>query len=116
PCALPILLATGFSYDPDRRAQQARVVAQLIGQVRDIRRFGAASLDLCLAAEGAVDGYYESGLHPWDYAAGALIATEAGLTVGGLAGAPAGPALLVAAPPALFPALHDRLREYGAAG
>lgn len=109
------LVATGFSYDPVQRGEQARVVAQLIGHVRDIRRFGAAALDLCLAAEGAVDGYYEAGLKPWDYAAGALIAAEAGLTVAGLAGAPAGPRLVLAAPPALFTPLHDRLRELTAA-
>jgi myo-inositol-1(or 4)-monophosphatase len=105
------LVATGFAYDPARRARQAAVVAGLIDQVRDIRRLGAAALDLCLAAEGAVDAYFEAGLNLWDHAAGGLIATEAGLTVAGLAGAPAGPQMLVAAPPALFGPLHDRLAE-----
>lgn len=103
------LVATGFAYDPAQRTRQAAVVAGLIDQVRDIRRLGAAALDLCLAAEGAVDAYYEQGLNLWDHAAGGLIAAEAGLTVAGLAGAAPGPEMLVAAPPALFAPLHDRL-------
>jgi myo-inositol-1(or 4)-monophosphatase len=110
------LIATGFGYDSARRAHQAAVLAQLIPQVRDIRRFGAAALDLCLAAEGAVDAYYEKGLAAWDLAAGGLIAAEAGLRVAGLAGAPPGPELVIAAPPALFEPLHDRLAELDAAG
>ena len=110
------LLATGFGYDPARRAHQGRVLAGLITRVRDIRRFGSAALDLCPAAEGSVDAYYEKGLNPWDHAAGGLVALEAGLRVSGLAGAPAGQAMLIAAPPALFPALHDALAELDAAG
>jgi len=110
------LIATGFGYDSARRSHQAAVLARLIPQVRDIRRFGAAALDLCLAAEGAVDAYYEKGLAAWDLAAGGLIAAEAGLRVAGLAGAPPGPDLVIAAPPALFEPLHDRLAELDAAG
>jgi myo-inositol-1(or 4)-monophosphatase len=110
------LVGTGFGYDPARRIDQARVVAGLIGQVRDIRRLGAAALDLCLAAEGTLDAYFERGLQPWDYAAGGLIATEAGLRVAGLSGAAAGPEMLVAAPAALFAPLHDRLVALDAAG
>ncbi|MDM4718078.1 inositol monophosphatase family protein [Micromonospora sp. WMMA1363] len=110
------LLATGFGYDPKRRAHQARVVAELISQVRDIRRLGAAAIDLCFAAEGRVDAYYEKGLAIWDLAAGGLVATEAGLRVSGLNGVPAGPDMVVAAPPALFAPLHDRLADHDAAG
>ena len=110
------LVATGFGYDAARRAHQGAVVAALLPRVRDIRRLGAASLDLCLAAEGTVDAYYEKGLHPWDHAAGGLVATEAGLRVSGLDGAPAGGEMLVAAPEALFPALHDLLVKLDAAG
>ncbi|GAB1642377.1 inositol monophosphatase family protein [Krasilnikovia sp. MM14-A1259] len=110
------LVATGFGYDAARRAHQGTVLAGLITQVRDIRRFGAASLDLCLAAEGAVDAYFEKGLNPWDHAAGGLVATEAGLTVAGLHGEPAGDRMLVAAPPALFGALHDVLAKLDASG
>lgn len=110
------LVATGFGYQPERRAHQARVVAELLPQVRDIRRLGAAAVDLCLAAEGRVDAYFEKGLNPWDYAAGALVAREAGLIVSGLAGAGPGPGFVLAAPPALRAALHDRLLALDAAG
>jgi myo-inositol-1(or 4)-monophosphatase len=110
------LLATGFGYDSARRVHQARVVAKLLPIVRDIRRFGAASLDLCFAAEGRVDAYYEKGLNLWDHAAGGLIASEAGLRVGGLSGAGPGPDLVVAAPPAIWPALQDALVHLDAAG
>ncbi|GAB3145345.1 inositol monophosphatase family protein [Micromonospora sonneratiae] len=110
------LVATGFGYDSARRVHQARVLAQLIPQIRDIRRFGAAALDLCLAAEGAVDAYYEKGLAAWDLAAGGLIAAEAGLRVAGLAGAAAGPDLVIAAPPTLFEPLHDLLAGLDASG
>ncbi|MER7415680.1 inositol monophosphatase family protein [Micromonospora peucetia] len=110
------LVTTGFGYDPGRRAHQARVVAELISHIRDIRRFGAAALDLCLAAEGRVDAYYEKGLAAWDQAAGGLVATEAGLLVAGLGGLPAGPDLVIAAPAALFKPLHDRLAALDASG
>jgi myo-inositol-1(or 4)-monophosphatase len=110
------LVATGFGYAAARRAHQGRVLAGLITQVRDIRRFGAASLDLCLAAEGGVDAYFEKGLNPWDHAAGGLICREAGLVVSGIDGAPADHTMLIAAPPAIFPALHDALAKLDAAG
>ena len=110
------LLATGFGYAADRRAHQAQVVARVLPLVRDIRRFGAAALDLCFAAEGRVDAYYEKGLNLWDHAAGGLIAAEAGLLVTGLAGAPPGPDLVLAAPPAIHGALHDALVRFDAAG
>ncbi|MFI9642296.1 inositol monophosphatase family protein [Micromonospora sp. NPDC051925] len=110
------LVATGFGYDPGRRVHQARVVAELIQHVRDIRRMGAAALDLCLAAEGRVDAYYEKGLAAWDLAAGGLVAAEAGLRVTGLNGQPPGPDLVIAAPPALFAPLHTRLAALDASG
>ncbi|MFB9179175.1 inositol monophosphatase family protein [Dactylosporangium sucinum] len=110
------LVGTGFGYAAERRLHQARVLAGLIGHVRDVRRFGAASIDLCLVAEGALDAYYEKGLNAWDHAAGGLVAAEAGVLVTGLNGAPPGPAMVVAAPPALHGPLHDRLAELDAAG
>jgi myo-inositol-1(or 4)-monophosphatase len=110
------LVATGFAYSAARRAHQAAVLARLLPEVRDIRRFGSAALDLCMAAEGTVDAYYEKGLNPWDHAAGGLIAQEAGLRVGGLDGRPAGGDLVIAAPPPLFAALHERLAAFDAAG
>ncbi|MFC0531117.1 inositol monophosphatase family protein [Phytohabitans kaempferiae] len=110
------LVGTGFGYDSRRRVYQAGVLHGLLGHVRDIRRFGSASLDLCAAAGGQLDAYYEKGLNPWDHAAGGLVATEAGLMVAGLSGAPPGLDMVVAAPPALFKPLHDRLVELDAAG
>ena len=110
------LVATGFGYDAARRAYQAQVLTRVLPAVRDIRRFGAASLDLCFVAEGMVDAYYEKGLNLWDHAAGGLVATEAGLTVSGLAGAPPGPDLLLAAPSGIYGQLHDLLVELDAAG
>ena len=75
------LVATGFGYDAARRRQQGRIVAELLPRVRDVRRIGAAALDLCMVAAGAVDAHYEHGLSPWDWAAGGLIAAEAGAVV-----------------------------------
>lgn len=77
------LIGTGFGYRPEARVGQAKMLQSLVGQVRDIRRFGAASLDLCAVACGRFDAYFERGLQPWDYAAAALIAAEAGATVTG---------------------------------
>jgi myo-inositol-1(or 4)-monophosphatase len=109
------LVATGFGYSAGRREHQAKVLLRVIPQIRDIRRYGAASLDLCAAAEGKVDAYYERGLKPWDLSAGGLIAQEAGLVVGGLGGKPADEDLVVAAPPAIFPALVTLLAQDPAA-
>jgi myo-inositol-1(or 4)-monophosphatase len=92
------LIWTGLGYDADRRARQAELLATLLPRVRDIRRAGAAALDLCMVACGRLDGYYERGLHAWDWAAGSLIAAEAGASVISLPGEPFG---LVAASPAI---------------
>jgi myo-inositol-1(or 4)-monophosphatase len=75
------LVGTGFGYAAERRARQARLVAGMLPRVRDVRRNGAASLDLCGVAAGWLDGYLEHGLGWWDWAAAALIATEAGAVV-----------------------------------
>lgn len=103
------LIATGFGYEPGRRLVQGQVVAALLPRVRDIRRNGAAAVDLCSLAAGNVDGYYERGVQYWDIAAGSLIAREAGAIVSGLAGKPAGPAMTVGGGPGLFERLHDFL-------
>lgn len=103
------LVATGFGYDARRRAAQAAVLPQLLPAVRDIRRIGAGALDLCAVAAGRVDAYFELGLSPWDLCAGQLIATEAGARVGGLQGAPASGAMVIATAPGVFDALHDLL-------
>ena len=83
------LVATGFSYDPGLRVRQTTALVEIIGRIRDIRRFGAAAVDLCHVACGRVDAYYERGLAPWDLAAGELIAREAGAVVTGFDGAAA---------------------------
>ncbi|MBP1327491.1 myo-inositol-1(or 4)-monophosphatase [Leucobacter exalbidus] len=75
------LVATGFGYTVERRTMQGEIAHRLLPQVRDIRRLGSAANDLCMVACGRVDAYYEIGLQPWDYAAGVLIATEAGVTI-----------------------------------
>lgn len=75
------LVATGFAYDAGRRAAQGRLVGALLPHVRDIRRIGSAALDLCMVASGRADAHFEHGLNPWDWAAGALIASEAGARV-----------------------------------
>lgn len=75
------MVATGFSFDPLLRVRQAEVLARLVGGIRDVRRSGAASIDLCALATGAVDAYYEGALAPWDVAGGSVIAEAAGATV-----------------------------------
>lgn len=75
------LLGTGFGYAPGRRAAQAALLRRILPEVRDVRRMGSAALDLCLVAAGRLDVYYEHGLQVWDWAAGALIAAEAGAVV-----------------------------------
>ncbi|MEO6201282.1 MAG: inositol monophosphatase family protein, partial [Cryobacterium sp.] len=96
------LLGTGFSYTAPRREWEAAVVGALIGRVRDIRRMGSAALDLCSVAAGRLDLYYERGLNPWDHAAGALIAREAGARVGGFGGARESTELIIACAPDLY--------------
>nr|WP_309485079.1 inositol monophosphatase family protein [Cellulomonas sp. NS3] len=108
------LLGTGFGYTVERRRAQARVVAELLPQVRDVRRIGSASLDLCALASGGLDLYYERGLKPWDLAAGALVAQEAGAVVTGLDGQPAGEAMTVAGPAGTVAQLTSILSALGA--
>ncbi len=92
------LIATGFAYDESFRSVQAELLTRVLPRVRDIRRAGAAALDLCLVAAGRVDGYYERGLQEWDWAAGSLVVTEAGGRLERLEGEPMG---LLAATPAI---------------
>jgi myo-inositol-1(or 4)-monophosphatase len=95
------LVATGFGYDAAVRESQARVMARLLPRVRDVRRLGAAALDLAWAAAGRYDAYYERGVKHWDVAAGALICARAGLEVHSLAPAPPADGGLLVAPPAI---------------
>jgi fructose-1,6-bisphosphatase/inositol monophosphatase family enzyme len=103
------LVGTGFGYEAGRRQVQGEVVAALLPQVRDIRRAGSAAADLCSVAAGRLDAFFERGLNPWDFAAGGLIAAEAGAEVSGLDGKPAGPSMTLAAGPGVFGELHDLL-------
>jgi myo-inositol-1(or 4)-monophosphatase len=108
------LVSTGFNYVTDVRTHQADVAQQLIPKLRDIRRSGSAAVDLCDVAAGRLDGYYERGLHPWDLAAGDLIAREAGARTGGRPGLPADGDLTVAASPGVFEPLQTLLEDLGA--
>jgi myo-inositol-1(or 4)-monophosphatase len=96
------LVATGFGYDPERRAWQAEMLTRVLPHVRDVRRGGSAALDLAWLAAGRLDAYYEYGLNPWDWAAGRLLVEEAGGATRSVPGDPFG---LVAAGPRLL----DRL-------
>jgi myo-inositol-1(or 4)-monophosphatase len=96
------LIGTGFGYLPGRRRVQGEVASTLLPRIRDIRRGGSAAVDLCSVAAGRLDGFYERGLNYWDYAAGGLVAEEAGALVTGLRGRPASPSFTVAAGPGLY--------------
>lgn len=100
------LVATGFNYEVARRRVQAQVIAAILPAVRDIRRIGSAALDLCAVACGQADAFFESGMQEWDWAAGALIAREAGARVEGLEGRPPGRHVTLVANPVLFDRLH----------
>jgi myo-inositol-1(or 4)-monophosphatase len=100
------MVATGFGYDPAIRATQAVVVARVLPRVRDIRRVGAAALDLAWSASGRVDAFYERGLHSWDLAAGALIASRAGMAVRELEQSGNEPWGIMTAPPELVDELY----------
>lgn len=119
-CATPsglgrAVVGTGFGYDPERRRRQAEVLTRVLPRIADIRRGGAAALDLCSVACGRLDGYWEVGLNPWDHAAGGLIAAEAGARVGDLDGGPAGEHFVLAAPPDVWDDLAELLRSSRAA-
>ncbi|MEO9138391.1 MAG: inositol monophosphatase family protein [Jatrophihabitans sp.] len=108
------VVGTGFSYDAEVRRRQGAVVAALLPQVADIRRLGSAALDLCHVADGRLDAYFESGLHPWDYAAGALIAAEAGCRVSGPSAAAPSSRLVIASGASVATELADLLGVLGA--
>lgn len=105
------LVGTGFSYLAERRAAQAARVARLIPHVRDIRRFGAAAVDLCFVAAGRLDAYFEEHLGPWDLAAGELIAREAGCRTGDYEGAAVRPEQVLVTNPVLFESLAELIRR-----
>lgn len=107
------LVGTGFAYSAEMRGVQGAIVAGLLPLVRDIRRNGTASLDLCGVAAGRLNAYYERTLNPWDHAAGALIAREAGARVAGLAGAAPSSNFIIAGAPELTERLETTLIGLG---
>jgi myo-inositol-1(or 4)-monophosphatase len=103
------MVGTGFGYDAEVRRAQAAIAARLLPEVRDLRRFGAAAIDLAWTACGRLDAYYEHGLNAWDLAAGGLICRQAGLAVRSLEPVgPSAPGVLVA-PSALADVLEPWL-------
>ncbi|MGE2713576.1 inositol monophosphatase family protein [Mycolicibacterium litorale] len=112
------LLGTGFAYAPERRRRQAELLVELMPRVRDVRRIGSCALDLCMVAAGQLDAYFEDGVNVWDWAAGALVAAEAGATVSlpPTAGTVGGAGLVVAAAPGIADELEDALRHAGVRG
>jgi myo-inositol-1(or 4)-monophosphatase len=108
------LVATGFSYSSAERELEGAVVAAVLPRIRDIRRSGSAALDLCRLAAGEVDAYWELDLSPWDFAAGVLIAREAGAEVLLAPSAGGKGRAVVGAHPSLMPAFAELLREAGA--
>ena len=101
------LVSTGFGYAPETRLRQAEDLRSIAPRVRDIRRLGAASLDLAWVGAGYTDAYFESGLKPWDLAAGSLVAREAGAVVTGQQGGEPDETLVLAA----APGIADELRR-----
>ncbi|MEO6116397.1 MAG: inositol monophosphatase family protein, partial [Pseudolysinimonas sp.] len=107
------LINTGFAYAAATRGKQGEAVTRLLPMVRDIRRFGTASLDLCMVANGRTNAYFERTLSPWDHAAGAVIAREAGAVVKGFAHAAPSRDFILAAEPRLAERLEPLLIELG---
>jgi myo-inositol-1(or 4)-monophosphatase len=108
------LIATGFAYDIERRKPQAKFIAELLPQIRDVRRMGACAVDICMVASGSVDAHFEAGVNEWDYAAAGLIASEAGAKFSYLKGIWDGEKYFVlTAGPSLFASLAKALAPHG---
>jgi myo-inositol-1(or 4)-monophosphatase len=107
------LIGTGFSYLAHRRVAQAKRVNRLLPEVRDIRRFGSAALDLCMVACGRLDAYYEEHLNSWDIAAGVLIASESGAKTSNFSGGSATPEATIASAPGVHADLVALINSAG---
>lgn len=103
------LVATGFSYTPAHRTVQSHRVSEFIHLIRDVRRMGAAAVDICFVACGRFDAYFEENLHSWDILAAELIAQEAGARSGDFAGQALRPAEVLVAAPGVFDELSTLL-------
>jgi myo-inositol-1(or 4)-monophosphatase len=101
------LVGTGFAYKAPKRIWQSTMVTNLVGHVRDMRRLGAASIDLCSVACGRLDAYFEEGLGPWDLAGGHIIALEAGATATDWSGDAIRPAQVCVSTPGIAPQLRE---------
>jgi myo-inositol-1(or 4)-monophosphatase len=77
------LIGTGFMYTPQGRAMEARYVARILPVARDIRCMGSAALNVCWVGCGRLDGFYQRNMQYWDFAAGEIIAREAGAVISG---------------------------------
>ncbi len=108
------LVGTGFAYRAEDRADQARVLATILPHVRDIRRRGSASIDICGVAAGRFDAFYEAWLKPWDFAAGDVIVREAGATITEIEGLVDGSSTVVVAAPGLEGPLVELLESTAA--
>ncbi len=104
------LVGTGFGYTAEKRRAQAAMLTTVLPGVRDLRRAGSASLDVCYVAAGRLDGYYEAEVHAWDVAAGVLVASEAGAACSALAGLPPGSLTMLVCRRVLTAPLADLLR------
>ncbi|MGQ7310932.1 inositol monophosphatase family protein [Microbacterium arabinogalactanolyticum] len=100
------LLGTGFGYDPATHDGDLAMVRRVMTMARDLRRMGSAAIDLSYVAAGRLDGFFERGLNPWDFAAGAILVREAGGAVSRLELDAARPMLVAGGA-----AVHDRLRS-----
>jgi myo-inositol-1(or 4)-monophosphatase len=105
------LVATGFSYESEKRKKHSAVIHEISDKVRDFRRDGSAAIDLCMVGLGRVDAYFETGLHPWDYTAGALFVQEAGGKTGGLPGSDLNQDLAIASNAVVFEEFASLIRD-----
>ncbi|MBC7601614.1 MAG: inositol monophosphatase, partial [Ramlibacter sp.] len=81
------LISTGFPFRPgDNFNNYLRMMSDVMTRTAGLRRPGAAALDLAYVAAGFTDGFFETGLSPWDVAAGSLLVTEAGGLIGNFTG------------------------------
>jgi len=107
PVTNELFAAARVNYSPAVRERQARRLVALLPQVRDVRRYGSAALDLCFVASGRLDAYFEEHLNSWDLAAGVLIASEAGAVTSDFENGPAGPSHTVASAPGVHRSLLE---------
>src|ERR687892_144651 len=103
------LVMTGFSYRANIRGRQGHIVHSLLPAARDIRCFGSAALQLCWVGAGRADAYFERDTKVWDYAAGVLIAREAGAATE--LPCPENDDLVIAATPAVFDELRTVVEQ-----